>query len=1301
MIVRLIPFSHGLLAVVCSSRGTSKMLSEDERSRLLRAQPALLTDLEPKELTAYLQACSVLSDADVELIRSKPIRRDRVVTFLEIYRRKACSLEPLVQALRKEMLEHLAVLLSKPACEADLVGASGSRMTLNMLCILGKVPRKPQGYVERTLLLDKIKAALFQLDNEPGWVVVHGMSGCGKSVLASAVLADPEITGKLFDRVYWIVAGQHCDKDRTLATMQDLYSKMSKDSYQLSSISEATDRLVEVLLFDYPRTLIILDDVWSDGVVQAYDELQCRILATTRNALLFDVVNSNKHFVLVEPSGFTKEEAMRAFSTWLNVDPCRLPREAEQIFYECKGHPFLISLVGSLLKEHKSRWKFYHRLIHTHSLNKIKKVSQYKYTTFNEAALLSLDDLSEPLKKLYFDLAVFPLGVRLSPDVLTVYWEMSRYEVEDILSEFVKRALLIRRDDGDDAGTVEAYYIHTLLHRVKLHQRFLAGYLTRANSEWHNLAEHVYIHTFVGYHLFRSSNLVALADVYLNLGFLSKKISLCGPSTVLHDFVVYGQFVREAHPALFDQMQELLQRYSYHLAMNNGRHLNFIQRALLQPRDSELFKRALGYIESKNDGASWRTRSCAAYKAPRYMFSCKSAKASIWLSDQKILVYLGYDSTLRVCCTSTGLQLYRSALNHMPTSICFSRSENKLLVAYNGCVAVFEIVVSLGRRFQLGSSSDVIESQRTPSPLFNCLGEAFAWRCDLNDDSLDNMANPLLSIVGEFQISDAHISSIVTCCTFDRNGNVAAACCSSDCSIVLCDLVTGKVLHKLLGHRSPVTKCSFDADDSRLVSADQSGVLLLWRLSDYQSTRLPALHLRAILFCDFMPSSCPQDCVVAISDSLLVVYDLSDGMSWKTWQPDGVTITCADLSPSGCLLALALSDCSITMLKMDDMDMCKSSLTTQYRPFIELHFSACGADLLALRNDGAVLIFENVEEDEHSAPPIKLLDIVETDSGVLLASVDGFGILSVQLVHSKEVIATAHIQPDACYLHWSANGRYLCIAHSDGLVKLWSFENSQLACFAQCFVDLPGLLCATFTPDSLKLLLASRHGQLRIIDLDGQMDSPFKISLAVDVNKVICFGEQEKQAALIGCNDGSLIVWNLHKKEPILRLLAHKKKIIDCDVDHRCRWIASASDDLTVKVWELEEAKMLFEYYESATVPQCCKISPDYPDGSLLAVGDDRGVVCLMSLSSGSILHKIFAHVTPVHGLAFCQSYTMITLSSEVKWYCLSSRRLRLFAEESANRIFLYENRGICVIADKYNNYHVMELPEWTTATSS
>uniref|UniRef100_A0A5S6QM09 CARD domain-containing protein n=1 Tax=Trichuris muris TaxID=70415 RepID=A0A5S6QM09_TRIMR len=1271
------------------------MLSENERCRLLRAQPLLLTDLEPKELIAYLQACSVLTDEDVELICSKGIRRERVVAFLEIYRRKARSLEPLIQALRKETLEHLVVQLMQPACETDRVGPSSSQMTLKMLCILGKVPRKPQVYVERTVLLEKIKHALFQLENEPGWVVVHGMGGCGKSVLASAVLADPEITGKLFDRVFWIVAGRHCDKDRTLATMQDLCTKMSKDAYQLSSISEATDRLVEVLLFDYPRTLIVLDDVWSDGVVQAYDELQCRILATTRNALLFDVVNNNKHFVLLEPSGFTREEAMQAFSAWLSVDPARLPREAEQIFHECKGHPFLISLVGSLLKEHKSRWKFYHRLIHTHNLNKIRKVSQYQFTTFNEAALLSFDDLSESSKKLYFDLAVFPLGVRISPDVLSVYWEMSTYEVEDILSEFAKRALLIHHDaDGDDPTSDEAYYIHTLVHRVvkmnfgaderqKLHQRFLDGYLARAGGEWHNLPEHVYIHAFIGYHLFRSNNLEALADVYLNLGLLAKKISLCGPSTVLRDFALYGQYIRNAHPALFDQMQELLQRHSHQLAVNNGRHLNFIQRALLEPRDSELFKQAKRYVESRNDSASWRTcatylSSRTAYKPPRYMLSCKSAKASIWLSDQKILVYLGYDSTLRVCCTTTGLPLYRCAMNHLLTSISFSRGEGKVLVSYNGCLAVFDVHVSLGSRLQLGSLSDEVESQRTPSPLLGCQSDAYVRQSDLHEDSLDNLVDPLLSMVEEIQICDADM----TCCVVGRSGNVAA-CCTSDCCIRLCDLVTGKLMRQLLGHHSPVTKCRFDADDSRLVSADQSGVVILWQLGDCQLTRLPTLHFHSILFCDFVPSTLPQGCVLTISEKLLAVYNIGDGMSWKTWQPDSAAITCAGMSPSGRAVAVALSDCSIMILNMLDDGISESVLTMQYRPFIELHFSTCGADLLALRNDGAFLIFDNVEDAERSAPPIKLLDVVETNCGVLLASVDGFDVLSVQLVDSTHLMATAKVEENACHLQWSRNGLYICIAHNDGQVKLWTFENGQLIFFDQCIVDLAGLLCATFTPDSSKLLLASSHGQLRVMDLNGKLGHPFKISLAVHVNKVICFGEGQNQAALVACDDGAIL------------------RVIDCDVDDRCRWIASASDDLTVKVWDLERAQMLFEYYESATVPRCCKISPDYPDGNLLAVGDDRGVVCLICLSNGSRLHKIFAHVAPVHGLAFCQSYTLLTLSSEVKWYCLKTRQLRLFAEELTNRVFLYENHGICVLTDKYNSYHVMELPDWTATTSS
>ena len=49
----------------------------------------------------------------------------------------------------------------------------------------------------------------------------------------------------------------------------------------------------------YPRSLLILDDVWSHGVINAFD-VRCRALVTTRvSGLVSPVMVQNVHLVSV------------------------------------------------------------------------------------------------------------------------------------------------------------------------------------------------------------------------------------------------------------------------------------------------------------------------------------------------------------------------------------------------------------------------------------------------------------------------------------------------------------------------------------------------------------------------------------------------------------------------------------------------------------------------------------------------------------------------------------------------------------------------------------------------------------------------------------------------------------------------------------------------------------------------------------------------------------------------------------------------------------------------------------------
>ncbi|KAL1227958.1 Cell death protein [Trichinella spiralis] len=163
------------------------MLSEEQNLKLLNSQHSLLTDLEPKEITAYLQAAGVFSEDDIELINAKVTRRERVAELLTIYRRKARDLGPLVYALDKTGYRHLKIELVNSVSQVDRGAVPNSKHSLNILLINGKVPRKPEVYVERKEMKLKLKTALMRIDKEPGWIVLHGMGGCGKSVLAAAL----------------------------------------------------------------------------------------------------------------------------------------------------------------------------------------------------------------------------------------------------------------------------------------------------------------------------------------------------------------------------------------------------------------------------------------------------------------------------------------------------------------------------------------------------------------------------------------------------------------------------------------------------------------------------------------------------------------------------------------------------------------------------------------------------------------------------------------------------------------------------------------------------------------------------------------------------------------------------------------------------------------------------------------------------------------------------------------------------------------------------------------------------------
>ena len=293
---------------------------------------------------------------------------------------------------------------------------------MNAILLEGGIPPRPAVYINRPDILSEIRQAFYRLLEQPGWVLVHGMGGSGKSVLAAEAIRCADILSECFPGgVFWLPIGS-VDKPKLLIRMQNLCSLLDKgDRNAPNNIDEAKGRLRLIFARYYPRSLLILDDVWNQFVTKAFD-IQCRIMVTTRDATVTDRVTGEVEKVAIT-SGFSKDQSDESLATWTQQDVRDLPDEAAQIYSECKGSPLAISMIGALLKDRPNRWKYYLKLLQKRKMNRLKKTSSYEYESLQEAVSMSINNLPGDVREFYEDFAVFDDDMKIPTKVsyLVIY----------------------------------------------------------------------------------------------------------------------------------------------------------------------------------------------------------------------------------------------------------------------------------------------------------------------------------------------------------------------------------------------------------------------------------------------------------------------------------------------------------------------------------------------------------------------------------------------------------------------------------------------------------------------------------------------------------------------------------------------------------------------------------------------------------------------------------------------------------------------------------------------------------------
>jgi hypothetical protein len=264
------------------------------------------------------------------------------------------------------------------------------------LAALHGVDALPSHFVPLSAEHRRLTHAVLADRREPGAaversiVVVEGMGGVGKSVLAAAAARDCAVRRSFGDGIVWVRVGRDADSTRNLMLVGR--SQGDHETQHYVDRRSAADRLGEIL--EYRNVLLVLDDVWAvEDVEPLRDALGSRgcLLITTRDRTLGTALDAR----VVSLEALGEWHSLTLLAGWSGQEASQLPAEARLVARECGHLPLALAMVGAMVRGRPDRWANVLHKLREADLDAIRRQTpNYPYPTLLRAIQVSVEALS-------------------------------------------------------------------------------------------------------------------------------------------------------------------------------------------------------------------------------------------------------------------------------------------------------------------------------------------------------------------------------------------------------------------------------------------------------------------------------------------------------------------------------------------------------------------------------------------------------------------------------------------------------------------------------------------------------------------------------------------------------------------------------------------------------------------------------------------------------------------------------------------------------------------------------------------